>query len=460
MKSALTVAIALFSFNCADAQRYTKQDSAHVAGMANHILLKGRCYDDLKVLCKKIGNRISGSPQAEKAVRWAYYTMKDAGFDSVWLQPVMVPVWKRGSERLSINFGKPGDFKDVTALSIGNTQGTNGKELEADVIMVPDIETFNQLPAIDIEGKIIFFNYRFRQNLINTFEGYIDAGKYRWTAPNLASARGAAGVIIRSVSTGADDFPHTGSMRYADTVKHIPVMAIGNLTADKLERACVNRQVKAQIESECHMEGMALSYNVIGQLNGTAQPDKYIVVGGHLDSWDVGEGAHDDGAGCVQSIEVLRTYKQMGLRPRHSIRAVMFMNEENGLKGGIAYADSALARKEHHIFAIESDAGGFVPRGFEFEISAEGRAIIKGFEPLFAHYGVHQFDSEGGGADISPLKKQNVPLAELMPDPQRYFDVHHTDADVFESVNHRELKLGALALTMLVYVVDNYEPGQ
>ncbi|HTN18025.1 MAG TPA: M20/M25/M40 family metallo-hydrolase, partial [Chitinophagaceae bacterium] len=167
-----------------------------------------------------------------------------------------------------------------------------------------------------------------------------------------------------------------------------------------------------------------------------------------------GEGAHDDGAGCVQSIEVLRTFKQLGIRPKHTIRAVLFMNEENGLKGGVAYADSAKARKEHHIFALESDAGGFAPRGIETTMDKKQRDKFKKYAPLFLPYGIYNFDEDGGGADVSPLKKQGVVIGELLPDSQRYFDLHHTDADVFEAVNHRELKLGAAAMAMMIYIVD------
>lgn len=435
----------------------SSDDSAAVRRIADQILTRGKCYDDLRILCKRVGNRISGSPEAEKAVKWAYSTMKDAGFDSVWLQPVRVPVWIRGQERLAIRFSKSTDFVTVPVLSLGNSQGTDGLELECPVVMVHTFEELEQLDQKELKGKILFFNYRFRQDFANTFEGYGDAVKYRWQSPMKAAGKGIAGIIIRSISTGVDDFPHTGSTRYADSGGFFPVVAIGNTTADKLERACANGNPVVRLESECSMDGTAMSYNVIGEMRGTVTPGKYIVVGGHLDSWDVGEGAHDDGAGCVQSIEVLRTFKKLGLRPRHSIRAVMFMNEENGLKGGLAYADSAAARKEQHIVAIESDAGGFAPRGIEFSASREQRERIKKLAPLFLPYGVYHFDGDGGGADVGPLKKQGAVIAELLPDSQRYFDLHHTDNDVFEQVNHRELKLGAVAMTMMVYLLDKYD---
>ena len=432
-------------------------DSISFKRIADQILTKGKCYDDLRVLCKKIGNRISGSSSANKAVEWAEMTLREAGCDRVWLQPVMVPVWHRGEEHLALRYSREGDFIDVPMTSLGNSEGTGDRTVKASILMVGSFEEFEKLSAADIEGKFIFFNYRFRQDFAQTFNGYGDAVKYRWQSPIIVGKKNIAGIIIRSISSGKDDYPHTGSTKYAEGGNKFPIVAIGNETADKLERACSKGNTAAALRSDCGMRGMAQSYNVIGEIKGSSKPKDYILVGGHLDSWDIGEGAHDDGAGCVQSIEVLRTFKQLGIRPKHSIRAVLFMNEENGLKGGTAYADSALAKKEHHVLALESDAGGFSPRGIETTMSKKQREQFKKYIPLFLPYGVYDFDKEGGGADVSPLKKQNVVVGELLPDSQRYFDVHHTDNDVFETVNHRELKLGAAAMTMLVYLVDQHE---
>lgn len=451
MKLKLLASALLISTNI-----YAQSDSMVMRQLSDNIMLQGTCYEDLRVLCKQIGHRLSGSPQAAKAVEWGQKAMTAAGADKVWLQAVDVPHWVRGKERLALRFEGEKNFKDVKVLSIGNTEGTDGKVLEAPVVIVKSIEDLQLMNKDDVKGKIVFFNYRFRQDLVNTFEGYGDAGKYRWLAPNIASGYGAAGVIIRSVSTGADDEPHTGSMRYADTVKPIPAVAIGNHTADALEQACIKGNVTAQIQSDCKMLGTARSYNVIGEIKGSTYPDKIVLVGGHLDSWDVGEGAHDDGAGCVQSIEVIRALKAAGIRPKYTVRAVLFMNEENGLKGGFAYADSAKANKETHIFAIETDAGGFSPRGFCLEMKPEQRVQITQYKNLFLPYGIYDFEQVHGGADIIPLQRQGVPVGGLIPDPQRYFDLHHTHADVFEQVNHRELKLGAVALSQLVYLVSKY----
>ena len=452
MKIRIAIAALLFSSTIASAQ-----DSLMFRKISDEVLLHGTCYSNLRTLCKKVGNRLSGTPGAAKAVKWGEQAMKDAGADKVWLQPVNVPYWHRGKESLYLKIG--GKYKQVKASSLGNSEGTGGKPMEAPVVMVGNFDELKALPDAVVRGKIIFFNYRFRQDFVSTFHAYGDAVKYRWSSPSIAAQRGAVGVIIRSMSSGEDDFPHTGSMHYNDSFAKIPEMALGNYTADDLEQACKKGPVVAKMTSECHMtEALVPSYNVIGEIKGTATPERIITVGGHLDSWDVGEGAHDDGAGCVQSIEVLRAFKALGMKPKCTIRAVLFMNEENGMKGGLAYADSAYARKEHHVLALESDAGGFTPRGIGFVMTDVCRGKICAYKELFLPYNVYDFSMDEGGVDIGPLnKKMAVPLAGLVPDSQRYFDVHHTDNDVFETVNHRELKLGAVTMAQLIYLVSEHE---
>ena len=322
--------------------------------------------------------------------------------------------------------------------------------------MVHNYDEFKDLPESTVKGKIVFFNYRFRQDLIFTFEGYGDAVRYRGGSPSIAAAKGAVGVIIRSMSTGKDDFPHTGAMHYADSIKKIPEMSLGNTTSDALEQACQHGTVMARMTSECHMmPELVHSYNVIGEIKGSEHPERIITIGGHLDSWDVGEGANDDGSGCVQSIEVIRAFKALGIKPKCTIRAVLFMNEENGQKGGQAYADSAIVRHEHHVIAIETDAGGFSPRGIGLVMSQPQKDKLLAYKNLFLPYGVYDFTREEGGSDIDPIGKNlKVPMAGLVPDSQRYFDLHHTNNDVFENVSHRELKLGAVVLAQLIYLVD------
>jgi Zn-dependent M28 family amino/carboxypeptidase len=432
------------------------QDSVQFRRIADQIMLHGKCYNDLRTLCKTIGHRLSGSPASLKAVDWGKKTLLDAGADTVWLQPVEVPYWVRGKESLKLTFPGAKSAHEVPMLSTGNAVGTDGKVLNSDIIMANDFEEFEKLSPEEVKGKIVFFNHHFPKNVINTFEAYGTAGAYRWDGANIASAKGAAAVIIRSISTGADDVPHTGSLHYADSIQPIPAVAIGNLSADLLAEQCKKGIVRAQLVTNCKMMGTRPSFNVIGELKGSDKPKEIVVVGGHLDSWDVGEGAHDDGAGCVQSIEVLRTFKDLGIRPKRTLRVVLFMNEENGLKGGRAYADSAAARNEKHVLALESDAGGFSPRGIGLEMSDAQKQYIRSKRQLFLPYGVYDFEQNESGADISPLRKRGVPVAGLIPDPQRYFDYHHTPADVFEAVNHRELKLGAVAMAQFMYLITEH----
>lgn len=432
-------------------------DSVMVRKIRDEIMLHGTCYENLRTLTKNVGNRISGSPASFKAIAWGQNALKTAGADSVWLQPVWVPHWVRGKESLLLQLQNRNGFEAVKMLSLGNAVGSNGKILSAPIVMVKDIAEFKALDPARVKGKIVFFNYRFRQDLLSTFQGYGDAVKYRWMTPGLVAAKGGIALIIRSVSTGVDDIPHTGMTRYYDTIPKIPAVAIGNSTADKLEQQLLKELVIAKLTTTCKMMDSVLSYNVIGELRGSDIPKEYLVVGGHLDSWDVGEGAHDDGAGCVQSIEVIRTFKALGIQPKRTVRAVLFMNEENGVKGGKAYADSAAAKGEKHILAMESDAGGFSPRGIGLDMSEDKKTFVrKNYAPLFAAMNVYDFSLEEGGTDIDPLKKLGVPLAGLMPDQQRYFDYHHTERDVFEAVNHRELKLGAATMAAFLWLVSEH----
>lgn len=432
-----------------------QSDSAMLKKLRDEIMLRGTCYENLRVLTKTIGHRLSGSPQAAKAVLWGLAALKEAGADTVWLQPVWVPHWVRGEESLLVKMPGSNLFEELRMLSLGNSRG-NGKVVEAPIIMVQNMDEFNKLSPQQVAGKIVFFNYRFRQDLISPFDAYGDAIKYRAFPPTVVAQKGGVGTIIRSLSSGTDDAPHTGMTRIVDSIRKIPSVAIGNFGADRLEAACRKATVTARLKTSGQMLDSVLSYNVIGELRGTTHRAEYIVVGGHLDSWDVGEGAQDDGAGCVQSIEVIRALKAAGIRPMRSVRAVLFMNEENGARGGKAYADSAKSRNEHHILAMESDAGGFTPRGVGMEMSDDKKAIIKSWAPFFAPLNVYDFDREEGGTDIDPLRKLGTPLAGLNPDPQRYFDYHHTAQDVFEAVNHRELKLGAATMATLVYLVSKY----
>ncbi len=428
-----------------------KEDSIQFAKISTEILNNGKAYTELRDLTKNIGHRLSGSEAYEKSVQWAAQKLRNAGADKVWLQEVMVPVWVRGKESLQIRTAK-GKWKGLKMLSLGNSEGTGGKDISGEIIMVRSMQEYDQLMPEQVKDKIVFFNYPFNQSFVETFKGYSDASKYRTTAASLAAKKGGKFAIIRSLSSAFDDVPHTGAMRYTGDQK-IPAVAIGSTTADELAELLRTGKVTAKLNSNCGMKGEKLSHSVIGEITG--KKDKSVIlVGGHLDSWDVGEGAHDDGAGIVQSIEVLRTFKKLGIPNNHTIRVVCFANEENGVKGGIQYGKTAKENNEKHLFAIETDAGGFSPRGISLDMDDARRKQIQSWAELFLPYGVYDFTGTFSGTDLYPLHDMGIPTAELVPDSQRYFDIHHTEEDTFEKVNRRELLMGAGTLTQIIYMID------
>ncbi|KAG4069249.1 hypothetical protein HA402_012102 [Bradysia odoriphaga] len=433
-----------------------ESDSVTLRKLADEVLTHSSAYENLRVLTKQIGGRLAGSPQMPKAEQWGVDALKAAGADTVYLQECMVPHWVRGAKEEARIISKRRDFlPPLEVLALGNSVGSGPEGVTAPVL---EVSSFEDLEAKkdQVKGKIVFYNYHFNPTFIKTFHSYGDAVKYRGQGASRAAKYGALAVIVRSMSHGANNFPHTGAMQYDSAYPRIPAVAIGLEDADRLsERIKDDNSASVFLRTNCEMKADTIGHNVIAELKGSKYPDQYITVGGHLDSWDVAEGAHDDGAGCVQSIEVLRAFKARGIRPEHTLRVVLFANEENGTRGGKKYAEVAKARGEKHIFALESDAGGFTPRGFTTTMSAGQKAKVNSWKPLFEPYGLHDFDEEGGGVDVGQLHAAiSTPMAELYPDSQRYFDIHHAANDVFEAVNKRELELGAFGMAAFIYLVD------
>ena len=434
-------------------------DSLFISKIAEEILVSGKAYGNLSVLTKTVGGRLSGSPQMVRAEKWGEETLKNAGADKVWLQECMVPHWVRGGKdqaRLSAGNGKKDEFLDILAL--GNSVGTGPSGISAPVILINNFDELNKRKD-EIKGKIVFYNYKFNPRFIETFQAYGDAVRYREYGASLAAKYGAVGMLVRSMTESVDNNPHTGALDYIDSFPKIPAAAIGLWDADKLAKTIAdNKNPRIFLRTLAKMLPDTIAHNVIGEIAGSEFPDQYITVGGHLDSWDPAEGASDDGTGCVHSIEVLRALKAIGYKPKHTIRVVLFANEENGLRGGTKYGEEAKSKNEKHIFGLESDAGGFTPRGFSIGLPADKlEKIREAWLPLLKPYGVYEFAAGGGGADVSPLKTLlGTPVAELMPDSQRYFDYHHSRNDVLANVNKRELELGAINMTALIYLVDKY----
>ncbi len=442
------------------------EDSILIKKISDEILVNGKSYENLRYLTKQIGGRLAGSPQMVKAEQWGLMLMKESGGDKAWLQECMVPHWVRGGKDMGealYNGALKGARnllllkKSLDILALGNSEGTRKKSLTADVVLVNSFDELEKKKD-SVKGKIVFYNYKFNPTYIQTFRSYGEASQYRGAGPSRAAKYGAAAVIIRSMSHSVDNNPHTGATRYDAAYTKIPAVAVGLKDADWLSQQLQNDKIiSVTIKTNAHFLPDTIGHNVIGELTGSEFPDEIITIGGHLDSWDSGEGAHDDGAGCVQTIEILRAFKAIGYKPKRTIRFVLFANEENGLRGGTKYAEEAKTKNEKHIFALESDEGGFTPRGFGFTVKEEQFQKILQWKPLIAPYGCSEFSKGGGGADIGPLGRTlGTAMAGFTPDSQRYFDFHHARNDVFENVHKRELELGAVNMAALVYLVDKY----
>lgn len=455
----LRVLPALLFLSCTIFLRAQSQDETQIRAIYDMALTDGKAYDWLNYLSNQIGGRLSGSVQAQEAVEYTKRQMDSIGLDRVWLQPVMVPKWVRGTPEFAYIENKPGITTNVPICALGGSVATPDGGLKAKVVEVQGIEDLEKLGREKIKGKLVFYNRPMDPTQISTFSAYSGCVDQRYSGAAEAGKYGAVGVIVRSMNLRLDDYPHTGSMSYGDTPveNRIPAAAISTNGAELLSTTLkLNPDVKFFFKQSCKQFPDVESYNVIGEIRGSEYPNEIMVVGGHLDSWDLGDGSHDDGAGVVQSMDVLRLIKASGYKPKRTIRAVLFMNEENGLRGGNKYAEVAKNKNETHVFALESDAGGFTPRGFSFDCSDENFKQVEGWKSLFEPYLIHMFVRGGSGADVGPLKDENIVLAGLRPDSQRYFDHHHAENDTFEHVNKRELELGAATMTSLVYLIDKY----
>ena len=422
-------------------------------------LTNGHSYDWLDYLSNEIGGRLSGSFNAELAVDYTKSELEKIGLDTVWLQPVMVPKWIRGNPEFAYIETAPGKTTPVNLCALGGSISTPLGGIKAHVLEVQSIDQLKKTPRDSIKGKIVFFNRPMQADIISTFEAYGGCVNQRYDGAKEAARFGAIGAIVRSMNLRLDDLPHTGAMSYGNTPieNRIPSAAISTNDAERLSAMLkIDPNLKFYFRQNCKQLNDVQSYNVIGELKGTQYPNQIIIVGGHLDSWDLGDGSHDDGAGCVQSMDVLRLLKLTGIKPKRTIRVVLFMNEENGLRGGLKYAEVAKRKGERHIFALESDSGGFTPRGFSFNGPDYKISQILEWKSLFEPYLIHYFRMGGSGADIGPLKDKDIVLAGLSPDSQRYFDHHHASNDTFDAVNKRELELGAATMTSLVYLIDKY----
>jgi len=442
--------------------KITGQNDTSAVWMIRHLydvaLTDGQCYKWLHFLTKKVGNRISGSPSSMAAITFTQQMLDTIGLDKVWQQPCMVPHWSRGEKEIvKIVSSKMGEVM-LPALALGGSGSTPDGGVVAEVVELKSLEEAHKLGKVGLEGKIAFFNRPMDVTQLNTFSAYGGAVDQRGSGPNVAVKYGAVATLVRSMTTGLDDIPHTGGTHFEDGIMPAPALGISTNAAELLSKLLKQGKVSVYVRTTCRFLSEKPSFNVIGEIKGSEKPNEVIVIGGHLDSWDVGEGAHDDGAGCMQSMDVLNVLKKAGYKPKRTIRCVLFMNEENGLRGGKAYYEYAKNNAaEIQIAAIESDAGGFTPRGLTFEgmddVANQWLKKLSPYSNLLEPYGIY-LSKGGGGADIGPLRPLKTVLIGLRPDSQRYFDVHHTHHDTFETVNKKELELGTATMASLVYLLD------
>lgn len=403
-----------------------------------------------------MGPRLSGSENSVKAIMWAKKKMEDEGFDKVWLQPVMVPHWVRGTiESAEISGSKLYPHRKLSIATLGGSIGTTKEGITAEVI---EVKNFDELKALGpkAKGKIIFMSRPLDPGLYQTFRGYGGAVDQRVFGASAAAKLGAVGVMIRSITTKYDNVPHTGVMIYNDTIPKIPAIAIGYKDSDFLSAALKKDPgLKVNIRLNCKTLPDAKSYNLIGEIKGTEFPNDVIVIGGHSDSWDKGVGANDDGTGIIQSMEVLDLFKRLGIKPKRTIRCVFFINEENGGRGGDKYGEYAKDAPEKHLAAIEADAGSGTPKGFSFDADSSVIAKVQNWLPVLERTGIDWVRKGGSGADVGNIKNA-VARIGYVPDGQRYFDYHHSDNDQFSIIHPREFELGSAAIATLVYMIDKY----
>jgi carboxypeptidase Q len=401
----------------------------------------------------RVGPRLTGSPQAETAVQVTRQLMEDMGFDNVHLEPTEVPHWVRGEKEEGWITSSESGTLSVPIAAVGGSIGTPSEGISAYVV---EVRSFSELQRLgeSAKGKIVFFNKPMDPKLPNTFQAYGNAAIQRVRGATVAAKYGAVGALVRSLTLRIDDYPHTGLMQYDPGITKIPAACIStrgaNLLSDLIKK---DPSTKFGMKLSCRELESVISHNVVGDITGSESPDEVILVGGHLDSWDLSPGAHDDAAGCAHSLEALRLIKDLGLKPNRTIRAVMFMNEEFGGSGGRDYARSEKRLGETHLAAIESDRGGFLPLGFGVG-NTQTFEKYKKWEYLFQSIGLFWLRPGGGGVDIAPLGQQGTLLIGLVPDSQRYFDVHHSGKDVIETVHLRELELGAIAMAVFAYVLS------
>lgn len=433
-----------------------KNDSKVIADIFNSAQVDTSSYHTLRVLSKKYGKRLAGTPASIEAIKYLKSVMDNSNFDTVYLQECTVAHWKRGDNEVGKVYSTKSGESKLSVCTLGNSVGTSTEGVKAEVV---EVKSFEELSGLGdkIKGKIVFFNKPMDPTKVNTFSAYGEVVGFRFSGASVAAKYGAIAVLVRSVTTSIDTFPHTGVMRYSDTPKEIPAFSVSTIHANLLSKMLAeDPKLKLFLKSECKLLPDEKSYNVVGEVKGTKFPDEIITVGGHVDVWDIAEGAHDDGGGCVQSLDVWRIFKDIKYKPQRTLRVVMFIDEEMNQRGGKKYAELAKLNNEKHLFALESDGGCDKPLGFSIESDSINFKKVEKFSKFFEPFEITRFVNGGSGVDVGPLKERNAVLSEMIADPTHYFDFHHSGNDTFENVNKTTLQQGGAAMAAMIYLVDKH----
>lgn len=437
------------------------KDQEVIEAIFSEALADSTAYHNLQYLSDSIGGRLACSPEGTEAVKWTKQIMEQMSLDTVFLQEMQVKNWDRGKKEQAFIHLKSADKTPIKVCALGRGKGTDGIPLRGQIIEVHSLEELEALPTHKTQGKIIFFNGAMDPSQENTFRAYGEQAGQRFYGPIKAAEKKAKGAIIRSLTTSIDTFPHTGVTKYALSHKTVPSVSIATKHANLIHKKLQNNpKLEVSYTTWCQNKPDTTSYNVVGEIRGSVYPEKIITIGGHLDAWDNSDGAHDDGAGCMQAIEVLRIFRQLGIQPKHTIRAVMFMDEEISQMGGKTYARQAKINGEQHILALESDRGATTPLGFSISAQEEILEAFNTYKPLFKPYNIQEFKKGGGGVDINPLKQFNTVLVGYVPDPTHYFNWHHSGNDTFDQIDFKEFQSGSAAIASFIYLADKYNVGR
>jgi len=409
-------------------------------------LTDSTAYNRLGYMCDTFGPRLSGSKNLENATNWILKEMKNDGFENVRGEKVAVPTWIRGKESATLL----SPFKkELSMLGLGGSIATPRGGLKAEVIVVNDWDELESRSK-EVSGKIVLFNA--------PFTSYGETVAYRYSGASAAAKHGAVASLIRSIGPWSMNTPHTGVMAYKNDVQKIPHAALTMEDAMMLSRIHDrNDKIIVKLDMNARMVADRWSHNVLGEIKGSIYPDEIVVVGGHIDSWDVGQGAQDDGGGCVAAWEAIRLIKELGLKPKRTIRCVMWTNEENGGKGNKGYRDMHMDEMDKHVLAIESDGGVFSPKGFGFSGNDSARDIVEEIHELMKPIGANTISEGGRAADVAPLNDEGVPVMSLKVDGSKYFWYHHTNADTFDKIDFNEFNRCIAAMAIMAYVVADLD---